>query len=250
MKIKKKKSSTYWRVRMRRTPRNPWDGWKQVHWKQHELVKKLRAGGYVFKGNPEPLSTPPLKRQARPYGPMGGEVCVKIYANPHGLNKCIGIFLTDMGPLTRSCEADYLAQGYAIIHGADMRAEVIFRTVKGIYLAERRRLCREREQAIHRAAQLGALTAHTDSMDRLMGGAADTFLVTREHKTCVLCLCVVQRGECCRRLPCMHYFHTACIDPHLRHHGACPTCAYDALQFERTRRPARVLSTGLTHVHL
>uniref|UniRef100_A0A803R2C8 RING-type E3 ubiquitin transferase n=2 Tax=Cannabis sativa TaxID=3483 RepID=A0A803R2C8_CANSA len=44
--------------------------------------------------------------------------------------------------------------------------------------------------------------------------------------TCSICLEQVSRGELIRSLPCLHQFHTSCIDPWLRQQGTCPVCKY------------------------
>lgn len=41
---------------------------------------------------------------------------------------------------------------------------------------------------------------------------------------CTVCLEQVNVGELIRTLPCLHQFHSNCIDPWLRQQGTCPVC--------------------------
>mmetsp|Transcript_21076 Transcript_21076/g.64200 ORF Transcript_21076/g.64200 Transcript_21076/m.64200 type:complete len:83 (-) Transcript_21076:116-364(-) len=45
-----------------------------------------------------------------------------------------------------------------------------------------------------------------------------------EDKSCAICLEEYTVGQQYRRLPCLHKFHTDCIDPWLRTSGVCPCC--------------------------
>ncbi|XP_065877072.1 E3 ubiquitin-protein ligase SDIR1-like isoform X2 [Euphorbia lathyris] len=47
-----------------------------------------------------------------------------------------------------------------------------------------------------------------------------------DELTCSICLEQVKRGELVRSLPCLHQFHSNCIDPWLRQQGTCPVCKF------------------------
>jgi hypothetical protein len=44
---------------------------------------------------------------------------------------------------------------------------------------------------------------------------------------CTICLCEFEEGENVRRLPCMHLFHTGCVDQWLTSNKRCPICRVD-----------------------
>mmetsp|Transcript_32168 Transcript_32168/g.84964 ORF Transcript_32168/g.84964 Transcript_32168/m.84964 type:complete len:322 (+) Transcript_32168:109-1074(+) len=44
---------------------------------------------------------------------------------------------------------------------------------------------------------------------------------------CAVCLCVFERGETLRQLPCGHKFHCGCIDKWLSKSKKCPLCVHD-----------------------
>ncbi|KAF7805436.1 E3 ubiquitin-protein ligase SDIR1-like [Senna tora] len=56
------------------------------------------------------------------------------------------------------------------------------------------------------------------------GGTEGNIKGTEDELTCTICLEQVNRGELVRSLPCLHQFHTNCIDPWLRQQGTCPVC--------------------------
>ncbi len=63
------------------------------------------------------------------------------------------------------------------------------------------------------AARRGANSQH----EGFVGGDTD----------CCICLSEYQKGEALRRLPCMHRFHSACVDRWLKTDRACPVCKTD-----------------------
>lgn len=50
--------------------------------------------------------------------------------------------------------------------------------------------------------------------------------VMEEELTCSVCLEQVVDGEIVRTLPCVHQFHSACIDQWLRQQATCPVCKF------------------------
>uniref|UniRef100_A0A2P2KVK1 RING-type E3 ubiquitin transferase n=1 Tax=Rhizophora mucronata TaxID=61149 RepID=A0A2P2KVK1_RHIMU len=59
---------------------------------------------------------------------------------------------------------------------------------------------------------------------------------SEDELTCTICLEQVNRGELVRSLPCLHQFHTNCIDPWLRQQGTCPVCKFRVGLGQRERR--------------
>ncbi|XP_072997501.1 E3 ubiquitin-protein ligase SDIR1-like isoform X2 [Typha latifolia] len=58
--------------------------------------------------------------------------------------------------------------------------------------------------------------------------ADGTSKTSEDELTCSVCLEQVNVGELIRSLPCLHQFHTNCIDPWLRQRGTCPVCKHRA----------------------
>jgi len=48
-----------------------------------------------------------------------------------------------------------------------------------------------------------------------------------ETITCAVCMEIFQAGEDLKTLPCMHFYHTVCIDQWLLQNRTCPVCKYD-----------------------
>ena len=57
------------------------------------------------------------------------------------------------------------------------------------------------------------------------------FLVRQEDeafKKCMVCIMEYEDGETVRTMPCLHFFHTDCIDKWLLSRGrTCPICKFD-----------------------
>ncbi|MCL7027286.1 hypothetical protein MKW94_026336 [Papaver nudicaule] len=53
-----------------------------------------------------------------------------------------------------------------------------------------------------------------------------------DELTCSVCLEQVNEGEIIRTLPCLHQFHSNCIDPWLRQQGTCPVCKFKANEWQ------------------
>ncbi|XP_028788401.1 E3 ubiquitin-protein ligase SDIR1-like [Neltuma alba] len=58
------------------------------------------------------------------------------------------------------------------------------------------------------------------------GGTEGNAKGPEDELTCTICLEQVKRGELVRSLPCLHQFHTNCIDPWLRQQAKCPVCKF------------------------
>jgi len=60
----------------------------------------------------------------------------------------------------------------------------------------------------------------------LEAGKQTNMVDPEEELTCSVCLEQVLDGEMVRTLPCLHQFHSACIDQWLRQQGTCPVCKF------------------------
>lgn len=54
--------------------------------------------------------------------------------------------------------------------------------------------------------------------------AGDQAQESAEAPSCMVCLEEYKSGDIVKTLPCLHYFHSACIDKWLRRNGKCPEC--------------------------
>ncbi|KAF9167245.1 hypothetical protein DFQ26_005204 [Actinomortierella ambigua] len=54
----------------------------------------------------------------------------------------------------------------------------------------------------------------------------DEYLTLEDEQdaTCSICLCEYEDEEELRKMPCLHYFHKACVDEWLKLHKSCPLC--------------------------
>ena len=70
----------------------------------------------------------------------------------------------------------------------------------------------------------GATSEQIDELPTSTAPAADT---NNEHTSCAVCLEDYVEGESLRTLPCLHQFHTKCVDTWLKQNRACPICKID-----------------------
>ncbi|XP_071515532.1 uncharacterized protein [Panulirus ornatus] len=61
---------------------------------------------------------------------------------------------------------------------------------------------------------------------RYTGEKSDT-----KQTTCVICMCDFELRQMLRVLPCLHEFHTKCVDKWLKSNRTCPICRGDASEF-------------------
>lgn len=63
--------------------------------------------------------------------------------------------------------------------------------------------------------------------------------MSQDSKTCIICMDDFEAGSMVRVLPCLHHFHTKCIDQWLMRQGTCPVCkhAVDDNDVGRTSDP-------------
>eukprot|EP01063_Lacrimia_lanifica_P018396 TRINITY_DN25317_c0_g1_i1.p1 TRINITY_DN25317_c0_g1~~TRINITY_DN25317_c0_g1_i1.p1 ORF type:complete len:317 (+),score=28.05 TRINITY_DN25317_c0_g1_i1:82-1032(+) len=61
----------------------------------------------------------------------------------------------------------------------------------------------------------------------------DKAKLTDENRKCAVCLMEFEDGEELRALPCLHLFHSDCVDKWLKENAACPTCRADLADMQR-----------------
>ncbi|GMY08481.1 E3 ubiquitin-protein ligase SDIR1-like [Fagus crenata] len=74
--------------------------------------------------------------------------------------------------------------------------------------------------------QQASSSASTEKQDN--ANAVGSTKASDDELTCSVCLEQVNVGELIRSLPCLHQFHTNCIDPWLQQQGTCPVCKFRA----------------------
>ena len=57
----------------------------------------------------------------------------------------------------------------------------------------------------------------------------DKLRMNPENRGCSICLEQFNSGDVVRTLPCLHFFHTQCIDTWLRSQATCPVCKFSAI---------------------
>ena len=67
-------------------------------------------------------------------------------------------------------------------------------------------------------------------------------IITNSSCDCSICLCSIEEGQLCRRLPlpCGHLFHLGCIDEWLKQSVHCPLCKRSAMHL--LMRPEQIVS--------
>lgn len=68
--------------------------------------------------------------------------------------------------------------------------------------------------------------------NQVSGEAEASPMAPEDELTCSVCLEQVNEGEIIRTLPCLHQFHSTCIDPWLRQQGTCPVCKFRANEWQ------------------
>eukprot|EP00756_Hemistasia_phaeocysticola_P012701 Hpha_TRINITY_DN15223_c4_g8::TRINITY_DN15223_c4_g8_i1::g.67181::m.67181 len=56
--------------------------------------------------------------------------------------------------------------------------------------------------------------------------------LSEDNKKCPICLCEFEENQDVRMLPCMHLFHSDCVDRWLQSNRLCPTCKTDIVQMK------------------
>jgi len=67
---------------------------------------------------------------------------------------------------------------------------------------------------------------YTDD-EKIEGDSKISKEAENETVTCAVCMETFQAGEDLKTLPCMHFYHTVCIDQWLLQNRTCPVCKYD-----------------------
>ena len=61
---------------------------------------------------------------------------------------------------------------------------------------------------------------------RIGPSSAAAAVAQQEEETCAICMSEYQSGEMVKTLPCLHFYHTACVDEWLQQHQTCPICKH------------------------
>ncbi|KNC54309.1 uncharacterized protein AMSG_10293 [Thecamonas trahens ATCC 50062] len=85
----------------------------------------------------------------------------------------------------------------------------------------------ELEERMGPAVPRGASDAAIDALPTFVVGQSAPPTSSGDTLTCVVCLSELVAGQAAKTLPCLHVFHTQCIDEWLRRVSNCPMCKYD-----------------------
>ncbi|KAH7421933.1 hypothetical protein KP509_13G082000 [Ceratopteris richardii] len=82
-------------------------------------------------------------------------------------------------------------------------------------------------QSIENGSSSKQAIGASDNVKKVEGLNLDTEIKERDEElTCSVCLEQVSDGELVRSLPCLHQFHSNCIDQWLRQQATCPVCKF------------------------
>ncbi|XP_026444414.1 E3 ubiquitin-protein ligase SDIR1-like [Papaver somniferum] len=82
------------------------------------------------------------------------------------------------------------------------------------------------------ALQQQSSSSPASESNQVSGEAEASQKSSGDELTCSVCLEQVNEGEIIRTLPCLHQFHSSCIDPWLRQQGTCPVCKFRANEWQ------------------
>jgi hypothetical protein len=90
---------------------------------------------------------------------------------------------------------------------------------------------------VSKGAPRGAIvdlpTRRITSSDLSGSSSSSSARFDSSRSSCAVCLSDYEAGEEVRTLPCVHFFHTGCIDPWLVKNGVCPVCKHPISHSQR-----------------
>jgi hypothetical protein len=69
---------------------------------------------------------------------------------------------------------------------------------------------------------IGFHAEQTQTLQHVISILPDEVLIEKGYSSCAICLGDMLPGETCRRLPCLHTFHSECLDEWLQRKQRCP----------------------------